>query len=85
MEGVLEVVELGCILILLINIIWEDPVDQINISRQQRDARSILGFLDEEKRDGIPNASVPIVITIVIANPFVSRILLNDKSSCNKE
>lgn len=44
--------------------------------------RPILGFLDKEKVDGIPNVDIPLVITVVIPNHLVYRILVGDISSC---
>lgn len=45
--------------------------------------RLILGFHDNEKMDGISNVALPFIVTDVIANYYVSRVLLDDRSSCN--
>lgn len=45
--------------------------------------RPVIGFLDQEKMDEISNSVLPPVIIAIIANDFVSGVLMDEGSSWN--
>lgn len=49
----------------------------------EKQERLVLGFLDNEKVDGILNEIFPKVIIVSMSNSDMSKILINDTSSCN--
>lgn len=48
------------------------------VVQRQKDDRLILGFQEHEKVDGTFNAMIPLVVTVVMANNSISRILIDD-------
>lgn len=50
---------------------------------ERGDDMLMLGFRDRKKVNGIPNATLSLVITATITKHVVSGILINDGSTCN--
>lgn len=40
-------------------------------------------FLDLEKVDRVPNSDLPLIIVVVIIDLTITRLLVDDESSCN--
>lgn len=56
------------------------PTSQIEMRKNNM---SIFGFQYHNKVDGIPNITLPLIITTTIVNHFISGMLMDDEGSFN--